>query len=63
MAVGLRIDIEFSEENGEGRATVGDIRRWLALADKNGVPDDDELFMVTDTNDEVNGFFVYGRLD
>lgn len=51
------------EENGEGRATVGDIRRWLALADKNGVPDDDELFMVRDSNEEVNGFYVYGNLD
>ncbi|UXN30984.1 hypothetical protein [Glutamicibacter sp. M10] len=63
MAVGLRIDIEFFEENGEGRATVGDIRRWLALADKNGVTDEEELFMVMDSKEEINGFYVYGNLD
>ncbi|WP_152426142.1 hypothetical protein [Paeniglutamicibacter gangotriensis] len=60
MAVGIRLELEFMEPEGDGRATVGDIRRWLASADKFGASDDDELFMLMTERDDVNGFFVYG---
>lgn len=60
MAVGVRLELELSDPNGSDRATVGDLRRWLASADKFGVEDTDELAPLLDERDDVNGFFVYG---
>lgn len=62
MAVSVRIEFEPFEQEGDGRATIGDLREWLALVEKNGVTDDEELIAMMEGRDnEITGFFVYGR--
>lgn len=63
MAIGVRLEFEPFEQGGDGAATVGELRDWLALVDKNGVQDDEELVpMLEGPGDELTGFCVYGRV-
>lgn len=64
LAISVRLEFEPFEEGGDGRATIGELRKWLELVDKNGVTDDTELIAMIEGQDaEITGFFVYGQTD
>ena len=58
MAVGLKLDIEFTGPDGQ-RATFGDLKRFVARADAGGCADEDELHLEMNENDEITGFSLY----
>lgn len=58
MAIGLKLDIEFSGPDGQ-RATFGDLKRFVARAEAGACTDEDELHLETDENDEITGFSLY----
>jgi hypothetical protein len=58
MAIGLKLDIEFSGPNGRP-ATFGDLKRFVARAEAGGCADTDELHIVTNENDEITGLSVH----
>jgi hypothetical protein len=60
MAIGLKLDIEFSGPDGRP-VTFGDLKRFVARAEAGGCADADELHVETNENDEVTGLSV--RLD
>jgi hypothetical protein len=55
MAIGLKLDIEFSGPGGQ-RATFGDLKRFVARAEAGGCADEDELHIEMNENDEITGF-------
>ncbi|PRB78271.1 hypothetical protein CQ012_02460 [Arthrobacter sp. MYb214] len=66
MAIGIRIEFEHNPDSDD-KATIGDLRRWLAIVDRNGVDDDEELLPLFEghynkmtESSELSGFFVYG---
>ncbi|CAH0229735.1 MULTISPECIES: hypothetical protein [unclassified Arthrobacter] len=58
MAVGLKLEIEFSGPEGQ-RATFGDLKRFVARADAGGCSDEDKLHIEMNENDEITGFSLY----
>lgn len=57
------MDLEFIEPDGDGRATFGDLRRFVKKAEAAGVEDDHTLILETDERDEVKGFSVFLPID
>lgn len=57
------MDLEFIEQDGDGRATFGDLRRFVTKAEAAGVDDDHPLYLETNERDEVNGFSVFLPID
>lgn len=58
MAIGLKLDIEFSGPNGRP-ATFGDLKRFVARAEAGGCADEDELHIEMNENDEITGFSLH----
>jgi hypothetical protein len=58
MAIGLKLDIEFSGPEGQ-RATFGDLKRFVRRAEAGGCADDEELRIEMNENDEITGFSLY----
>ena len=60
MAFAMRLEFQVSPGPSGERATVGDLRRWLAAAEEHGVEDQEELLLEYGERQELEGFFVYG---
>lgn len=58
MAIGLKLTVEFSGSERQ-RATLGDLKSFVARAEAGGCADGDELQIETNENDEVTGFALY----
>jgi hypothetical protein len=58
MAIGLKLDIEFSGPDGRP-ATFGDLKRFVARAEAGGCAEADLLHIETNENDEVTGLSVH----
>lgn len=63
MAIGLKMDLEFRQSDGDGEATFGDLARFVKKAQESGVADDHPLFLERDERDDVTGFSVYLPID
>lgn len=59
MSLSMRIEFQVTSDPEGQRPTVGDLQRWLDQARKNGVQDSEELLVMTDERDDVEGFFVF----
>lgn len=58
MAIGLKLDIEFSGPDGQ-HATFGDLKHFVTRAEAGGCADEDELHIEINENDEITGFSLY----
>jgi hypothetical protein len=58
MAIGLKLDLEFSGSDGQ-RVTFGDLKRFVRRAEAGGCSDEDELHIEMNENDEITGFSLY----
>lgn len=59
MPISMRLEFQITAgPNGE-RPTLGDLRRWVDLARKQGAADSDELELMLDHRDDVEGFYIF----
>ncbi|WP_437773472.1 hypothetical protein [Arthrobacter sp. KNU40] len=64
MAIGLKMDLEFREPDGDGGATFGDLARFVKKAQESGVEDEHPLLLVRDERDgSATGFSIYLPVD
>lgn len=59
MPLSMRIEFQVSQGPEGQAATVGDLRKWLEIADGHGAEDSDELLQMYTERDELEGFFIY----
>jgi hypothetical protein len=63
MSIGLKMDLEFSEPEGDGFATFGDLQRFVKKAETAGVAADHPLLLERDQREGVTGFSVFLPVD
>lgn len=59
MPISMRLEFQItSGPNGE-RPTLGDLQRWVDLARKQGAVDSDDLELMLDHREDVEGFYIF----
>lgn len=59
----MRMDLEFSEPDGDGFATFGDLQRFVKKAEESGVSASHPLILDRDDREGVTGFSVFLPVD
>ncbi len=57
------MDLEFSDPDGDGSATFGDLQRFVKGAEASGVDAAHPLLLETNERDEISGFSVFLPVD
>ena len=61
MPIAMRLDFYISNGPSGERPTVGDLRRWLEIVEKQGVSDTENLEIIRDDHDEIEGFSTWAN--
>lgn len=59
----MRMDLEFVEPDGDGRANFGDLQRFVKKAEESGVSAEHPLILERDDREGVTGFSVFLPVD
>ncbi|MBG6085842.1 hypothetical protein [Zhihengliuella flava] len=63
MPISMRLEFQLTDGTSGERPTVGDLKQWLALVEKSGVSDEEELLLERSRYDTIEGFFVFAFPD